>query len=42
MNFPYFAAEAIWMKFLESLGNDLDVSDEYNVDGSNGSTLRNC
>ena len=39
MNFPYFAAEEIWMKFLESLGNDLDVSDEYNEDGSNGSYL---
>ena len=28
MNFPYFAAEAIWVEFLEALGNALDVSDE--------------
>ena len=34
MNFPYFAAEAMWAEYLESLEALFDSFDEYNEDGS--------
>ncbi|MBO5534191.1 MAG: amidohydrolase [Clostridia bacterium] len=34
MNFPYFAAEAMWAEYLESLEALYDSFDEYNEDGS--------
>ena len=34
MNFPYFAAEEIWMEYLEALEYYYADSDEANEDGS--------